>query len=206
MLSRAQESFYWRLWAMLRKAQPGVDRHAVHEALGLPASHTEWNGREHFDAWRAHVMAQTRSDLPADEEARRRRHGIGVMLRALGEREDYAEEIVHRMNLHGRLGGAGRTLDSLTGAQLSGVTIALKAECRRRWRTKSALLAELDWVRREADLDEVAARAAVAAELRVSAEAVPDPAGLSYERILPVLAALRGLAGVDAAGRGGDPY
>lgn len=194
-MTKAQEAYYWRLWSMLRQARPGVDRHAEHRALGLPESHTRWNN-DHFDKWIGHCKAAAqpenyRAQIAQQQmPATRGRHSLGLVLAALGAGEDYAEAILGRMNRHGAQGGPLLTIETAGVEALADLLIALKKECRRRWRTKPDLLAEIQRLREE-DLDETAAQAAVESALgylpRRGLEKLP------YDSLLAVLGALRGV-------------
>lgn len=194
-MSTDQSRFYFVLFGMLRKASPGIDRHALHAELALPKSHTEWT-HAHFDTFKAHALAVTRAELPGDESAKRGRHALDTLLAALGEGEDYAETIVFRMNKGGKLGGKGVTLGSLTGAQIRGVVIALDRECKRRFPTREALIAEIHGQAAGAQLDEAALQGRLCAVLRLAA--VPQLADLGIDRLRIALATVRRMAGTAA--------
>ncbi len=193
-LSEAQNKLYWRLWAALRKAEPGVDRHATHEALGLPASHTEWKNSD-FDEWKKHCLAKSQ---PGNYRAQvqqlrmpeiRRRVFIDYLLAAMELTEDYAEGILQQMNRRGKQGGQMVTLDTLPEAELEDVMVALKKECRRRWKTKEMLLGEIQSVRASNNFDPVKIAAAVQSAL--CWKSLPALEKMYYEPLLVALSVLR---------------
>lgn len=190
-MTSAQHTFYFSLWGKLRKLQPAADRHALHELLGLPASHKDWSNA-HFDTFKAHVLSLTDAELPGDEAAKRAQWTIDTLLAALGEGGDYAETIVRRMNSGGKLGGKGRTLDSLTGEQLRGVAIALDREVKRRFPTPEAVIAAIREQADAAQLDEAAIADSVCRALRLPA--MPALASLGMDRLFLVLATVRRLS------------
>jgi hypothetical protein len=234
-MTAAQESFYWRLWGMARKADRTLGRHALHEQLGLPASHKDF-GNAAFDRWKSHCLALAR---PADYEAQvemvrmpaeRMRWMARAICGALGEGPEYAERTLRKMNREGgvrapqpkqrhasdspwpaeeRAPGAGRYdlgLEEATEDDLRKLLAALVKACRRFWKTKDDLLSMIAATGRE--LEEEAARAAAAKALHVEPAALPRLEKLPYERLLVVLCALRELAGAASAAveQEGNPF
>jgi hypothetical protein len=197
VMTEAQNKFYWRLWSMLRKADPEADRHGTHRQLGLAESHTDWSNAE-FDQWKGHCLAKAQ---PGNFRAQvqqlkmpeiRRRVFIDYLLAALGKTEDYAEAILSQMNRHGAQGGPLLTLETATEDALEDVMIALKKECRRHWRTKDNLLGELMLIVERNDFDPEHTQAAVMKAL--CWRSLPrDLAKLYYEPLLIVLSVLRRL-------------
>lgn len=196
-MTSGQEKFYWRLWGMLRKADPAADRKAVHAELGLPGSHADFRN-EHFDKFKGHCLAIAQ---PGNFQAQvqqlrmpaiRRRVFIDHLLTALEAGEEYAEAILARMNLRGAMGGAFAVLDTMGDEELEKVMIALKKECRRRWRTKEDLLGEIWTVRGDNEFPERETAEAVREAL--CWRSLPPLDKMYFEALLVVLSVLRRLA------------
>jgi hypothetical protein len=195
-VTKKQDIFHWRLWAMLKKARPGVDRKAVYAELGLPESHLCWNNA-HFDAWKAHCMAAAEPGNYKTQIGQVKmaatRHGvfIGYLLAALHRDNGYAESILTRMNRRGKVGCKFVTVDTASEEVLKGLIIALKKECRRCWPTKDHLLGAIGRICDSEEYDDTRCTPAVLAALGV--QGLPRLDRLPYEHLLIVIGTLHGL-------------
>jgi hypothetical protein len=227
-MSPAQDKFYWRLWAQLKKARAlaNDDRHAQHAQLGLPESHTHW-GERHFDRWKQHCLAQAQ---PANYRAQirqermpalRERTTLDHYLTALEKPEAHAQAIARAMNRGGRIGqpmaedrahfdyadvrnGSPRrkelTLDDLDELELKKVVIAVKKECKRRWPRKENLLDTIyDFARGFSPEQHKAALAHLMELMHWTQMPRDGVERFNYEMLLVVLSVLRRfVAGVPA--------
>jgi hypothetical protein len=207
MLSNGQDAYYWRLWAQVRKADPNADRKAMHATPsskfpeGLPASHKDWEN-PHMDEWISRCKAIFQADnyraqyTQEEMPATRKRVFIRQLLAALDAGEEYAESIIATMQRRKKQrwtgAGAMATLDTISEDFLEGVMIALKKECRRRWKTKDRLLLEIRIVRDKGDFVEEYAAAAVMRAL--CWDTLPPIGKMDYEALLVTLGVLRRLA------------
>jgi hypothetical protein len=196
-MSPKQTRFYRGLWGAAKKAQPALDRKALHAELGLPESSTAFT-QEDFDRWKAHCLSLSQPENYRDQSAtvampRTRRVWLAATLcQAMGREVEYALGTLRQMNRRGAMGGPERTLEDLSERQLNAVLTALRKECRRLWATKEELLAAMQAFEIESEIDEEAARAATTEALHV--DAAPHWTDLHYDDLLIVLAALRHVA------------
>lgn len=199
-MSPKQTQYYWGLWNGAKKAQPDLDRKALHAELGLPESSKAFQ-QEHFDAWKSRCLALAqpgnyRAQVETVAMPRTRRVWLAETLsRALGEVDaEYALATARRMNRKGGLGApeAELALEDLGEEALDALVTALRKACRRAWPTKLALIGGMNAFAAERNLDEEAVRAAGAEALHVAA--MPDWEDLHYDKLLIVMAALRYLA------------
>lgn len=164
-----QDLFYWRLWGMARKTQADLDRKALHAELGLPESHAHFSQRD-FDRFKSRCLAIAQPANLRDQvktaamPETRRREFIRHILTVLGEGDAYADATLARMHRNARQENTTwatlATFATAGDADLERLTIAMKMEAKRRWKTKDDLL-EAIWTFWEGSgLDEATAMAA----------------------------------------------
>ena len=201
-----QTRLYRVEWNKTRKAlrtqgmapkEAEAQRHALHiRALGQDKSSTLLTNADfdrvlqEFRAISQPANATTQVELE-QMPATRARHYIRQLLAALGKGDNYAEAIVSRMNSgrRQRSTGAGRlvTLDTLSEPDLHKLKIALKTEIRRLWPTKESLLSEISiWIP-GLDVPDETTTTIISDALSFTDWML---AGLDYEQLLKVLAAL----------------
>ncbi len=220
-MSPKQDKWYWQLWGSVRKADPTADRHAMHERLGLPESHLDWNTKTDFDAWLKECLRITqpgnmKAQIAVQEMPKTRKLvAIGHLLDALQAGEPYALTTIERMNSHGRLGqplAADRapafdyafvkdgepvrkalTLADLDELELGKVLSALKLEAKRRWLRKRDLLDAVFLALQALHAEQIDATPEVKKALCLST-LPPSLDKLRYDPLLTVLGVLYRLA------------
>lgn len=186
-MSGLQSKMYWALFAQARRAQPGLDRKALHAELALPESHGDFDNRA-LDTWKDRCTAIAKpADFKAQLEgvrmpATRHRFTIRRIAAALGVDDRYIEGCVAKLFRSRPF----LTLEILEEDDAMRVLIALKKHARRKWRTKAALLGDVQkFCCNNHVEDAVAVARAVLNRIRL-----PSIEVLSHDELLTLLGAL----------------